>query len=439
MSAGIVILSRINSSRVSSKPLQNINDKTLIEHLVGRCLATGLPVCLAIPSTDVWQFQFLHSVFKTSKFTMFCGYDKDPMARMSAAVYMNEWDYGIRVCHDKIFIDKNILNDVLSSTIVNGAMYGVLKDPIDGTSFEVIHKSILHDAAEKYKDVEHISYAIKSLTDNIYIHENNYFPKTDHRLLIDFPNDLKMIGLVLKSCGNNCTLKDALSFLDQHYWISKINRLPRVTVYTCAYNAEKWIMKAMGSVSMQQNFNQMEYIIINDDSSDGTEQMVNKFCSVYKNSFLINNNKNIGLSSSSNKALSVARGKYIIRLDADDYFTYDRVVEDMVARIEAVEVDALYPNNYFGSFNVIQNGNESHHVGGAMFKTKAVNHVKFTEGLRGYEGLDFFSRAQSLLKIGYLGRPVFLYRQHEGSLTKNNLEERTKILEELKERYALTK
>lgn len=435
--SGIVILSRVNSSRVPNKPLQLINGIPLIQHLIGRCLQSGLPVCLAVPGHDVIKFQFLNDIFKQKSFTMFCGYDNDPLARMHAAMYINEWDYAVRVCHDKIFVDPALINEVLSKSEYLSYDYGILKDPIDGTAFEVIHKSIISQAVEKHKDVEHISYAIKSMTNRIYVHTHKQ-PKTDHRLLIDYPNDLKVLEIVLKTCGNSCTLDEAINFLDQHYWVSKVNRLPRATVYTCAYNAEKWISKCMGSVSMQQNFNSYEYLIIDDNSSDATGFIANKFCGVYKNSFLFRNETNLGLSSSSNRALANARGKYIIRLDADDYFTYDRVIEDLITFLEVNDLDAVYPNNHFGNFKTVQNGNVSHHVGGALFKTSAANHVKFTEQLRGYEGLDFFARAKDSLRLGYFNRPTFYYRQHSASLSKNNLEERKEILNGINKKYGLT-
>ena len=49
------------------------------------------------------------------------------------------------------------------------------------------------------------------------------------------------------------------------------------------------------------------------------------------------------------------------------------------------------------------------------------------------EGFDLFKRSQGQLDIGYLKRPLFFYRQHDGSMSKNNLEERQKIYSEINE------
>jgi len=116
-----------------------------------------------------------------------------------------------------------------------------------------------------------------------------------------------------------------------------------------------------------------------------------------------------------------------MRLDADDYFSYKEVCRDLINEIEETGHDVIYPSNYFGSMSKIQTGKECHHIGGAIFKTRAINHVKFTEGLRGYEGLDFFARAKDTLSIGYFARPTFFYTQRNDSMSKTNLDDREKI------------
>ena len=98
----------------------------------------------------------------------------------------------------------------------------------------------------------------------------------------------------------------------------------------------------------------------------------------------------------------------------------------MLAEIKEAKKDVLYPHNYYGKKKTIQNG-RAHHVGGALFCKSAVNHIKFTEKLRGYEGLDFFLRAREQLNVGYFGKPVFFYRQHSGSMSKTNLKMREDI------------
>jgi glycosyltransferase involved in cell wall biosynthesis len=258
---------------------------------------------------------------------------------------------------------------------------------------------------------------------------------SSHRLLVDYPEDLKLLELVLQKNGNDCTLEKAISFLDKNRWATKLNEHPIVTVYTCAFNAEKFIDRCIGSVAMQSIFGQAEYILVDDHSSDDTVLKMARASTRFPNIRFIRNQYNKGLASSSNVALSDARGKYIIRLDADDYFLENNALETMVSEISTTKRDAIYPDNYFGSLKKIQSGKENHHVGGAIFSRSAMNHLKFTEQLRGYEGLDFFGRARDQLSIGYLKKPMFFYRQRKDSMSKSNVIERAEIKRQLQEKY----
>jgi glycosyltransferase involved in cell wall biosynthesis len=143
---------------------------------------------------------------------------------------------------------------------------------------------------------------------------------------------------------------------------------------------------------------------------------------------IIKNKKNLGLASSSNVALETAKGDYIIRIDADDYLTGNRALEKIYRYAKFNQkYDAIYPNNFFGSLKKIQIGSDEHHAGGAIFKTRKLNDIKFTDGLRGYDGLDLYVRAKNQLSIGYLEEAIYFYRQHSESLTKNNLKDRKKL------------
>jgi spore coat polysaccharide biosynthesis protein SpsF (cytidylyltransferase family) len=436
---GFVICSRADSRRVPRKPLAPLCGATLIEHLIRRCLKTGHPVIVAIPHRDYEDYKFLHDRLKGEKFHLVMGNAQDPLARMNQAAIAQGLDVVIRVCHDKIFVEPVAVNILVEKLVKEGLDYVYSSSFVDGAALEVMTAQALARAESVYhgQAVEHISYAIKATSQKIANVDLSHIWKSNHRLLVDYPEDLKVLKLVLRGLGVDCTLTEAIRFLDARSWITKMNRPPLVTVYTCAYNAEKWITKAMGSVSMQQGFNRMEYILIDDASKDQTAHLMAKFCGVFKNSRWITNEKNMGLASSSNVALSEARGKYIIRLDADDYFTQDNAIQDLLFEIEKSEADIVYPDNYFGSLNKVQKGSDAHHVGGALFRTRAANHVKFTDGLRGYEGLDFFVRAREQLKISYLERPLFFYRQHPGSMSRVNLEERAALKEKILESKAL--
>jgi glycosyltransferase involved in cell wall biosynthesis len=81
------------------------------------------------------------------------------------------------------------------------------------------------------------------------------------------------------------------------------------------YNGERYLREAIESI-LNQTFTDFEFVIINDGSTDSSGDII----STYNDSRirLINNAQNIGLTKSLNLGLSIARGEYVARQDADD-------------------------------------------------------------------------------------------------------------------------
>ncbi|WP_318466410.1 glycosyltransferase family 2 protein [Photobacterium leiognathi] len=88
-----------------------------------------------------------------------------------------------------------------------------------------------------------------------------------------------------------------------------------ITVLLPAYNAEKYIHRAINSI-LNQTFTNFELIIINDGSTDLTRKIVENYTD--QRIRLINIQNNIGLINALNLGLNLANRKYIARLDADD-------------------------------------------------------------------------------------------------------------------------
>ena len=91
--------------------------------------------------------------------------------------------------------------------------------------------------------------------------------------------------------------------------------LPLISIVLPVYNAEQYVKDTIKSILIQsyQNF---ELIIINDGSTDNSEEYIVQF----KDTRIkyIKNEKNLKLIQTLNLGLSVAKGKYIARIDADD-------------------------------------------------------------------------------------------------------------------------
>ena len=91
---------------------------------------------------------------------------------------------------------------------------------------------------------------------------------------------------------------------------------PIVTVITIVKNAEHTIERTIRSL-LAQNFDRLQYIVIDGDSSDGTLEIINKYHHIID--VLVSEPDN-GTSDAFNKALDYVEGKYVIWLAADDCF-----------------------------------------------------------------------------------------------------------------------
>lgn len=99
----------------------------------------------------------------------------------------------------------------------------------------------------------------------------------------------------------------------------------KVSVIIPVYNQKKYIKRCLDSV-LEQTYENLEIIIVNDGSTDGSEQVCNDYERLDSRIRVIHKS-NGGLSSARNAGIDVATGEYITFLDSDDYlsktFIYD--------------------------------------------------------------------------------------------------------------------
>jgi len=101
---------------------------------------------------------------------------------------------------------------------------------------------------------------------------------------------------------------------------------PLVSVVMATYNGERFIKEAIQSV-LDQTFSDFEFIIIDDGSTDSTEKKIHDFNDdriVY-----IKKDINSGIADSLNLGISMAKGKYIARIDDDDVCLPNRLKEQV--------------------------------------------------------------------------------------------------------------
>jgi glycosyltransferase involved in cell wall biosynthesis len=108
---------------------------------------------------------------------------------------------------------------------------------------------------------------------------------------------------------------------------------PLVTVAMVTYNSEKYLHPAIQSV-LCQSYDKLELIIGDDKSTDSTWAIIESYRSKDSRIITYQNEINLTQYPNRNRALAMAKGKYIIYIDGDDII-YPHGLEFMVRMIEA--------------------------------------------------------------------------------------------------------
>ena len=115
---------------------------------------------------------------------------------------------------------------------------------------------------------------------------------------------------------------------------------PLISVVIPAYNAEQFLDETLESV-LSQTYENWECIIVNDGSTDNTEEIAKKWCEKDAR-FRYFYKENSGVSDTRNLGIKEARGEYIAFLDADDLYMpnfLDVCLENLVEK----DVDLVAP------------------------------------------------------------------------------------------------
>lgn len=114
-----------------------------------------------------------------------------------------------------------------------------------------------------------------------------------------------------------------------------------ISIIVPSYNAEKYIDKCICSL-INQTKTELEFIIINDGSTDSTEELIKKYDDRRIKYF---KNKNGGIGKTRNFGIEKASGKYLMFVDSDDYLEQD-ACELLFNEIEKTNSDVVVSNFY---------------------------------------------------------------------------------------------
>lgn len=211
-----------------------------------------------------------------------------------------------------------------------------------------------------------------------------------------------------------------------------MNGVP-VTVLMPVYNASTHLREAIDSI-LNQTFKNFELLIINDGSTDNSEQIIQS----YNDSRIryVKNETNIRLIATLNKGIEMANGRYIVRMDADDISEPDRiqVQYDYMEQNPGVAICGSW-FKMFGDRNEIVKYVDGHypimakmlyqchfcHPSVILRKEALLTFdVRFDPFFIHAEDYDFFTRIGERYKLANIQKVLVHYRTHAQSISQQN-------------------
>lgn len=92
-----------------------------------------------------------------------------------------------------------------------------------------------------------------------------------------------------------------------------------LTISIAAYNVEPYLACALDSIVACESLSEIDVLVVNDGSQDGTLALANEYANLYPNSIKVINKLNGGYGSNINASILEAKGQYYRLLDGDDW------------------------------------------------------------------------------------------------------------------------
>ena len=209
---------------------------------------------------------------------------------------------------------------------------------------------------------------------------------------------------------------------------------PKVTVYVPSHNYGQYLRQAVDSV-LHQSLTDWEMILIDDASSDDTLRLYQEYVAAHPDRIsLIHHDEAKGLTYNANRALEQARGRYIMRLDADDWLDESALLVLSNYLDQHEDVALVYPNYFYvdadGGYLGVEHrkkvGTEAKlldlpaHGACTMVRKRVLKVVGgYDEKLGRQDGWDLWIKVMHRYGIANVSTPLFYYRQHASSLSRN--------------------
>jgi len=183
---------------------------------------------------------------------------------------------------------------------------------------------------------------------------------------------------------------------------------------------------------LTQTYNNFELFIIDDSSTDDSQQIIEQYRNKANISiFYLNNKSHI---KNANFALEKAKGEYFMRLDADDWLDPNALLVLAHYLDQNKEVAAVFPGYYLTditgkitelirrseNIEALNENDKEPHGACTMFRTDILKKLGgYSKNITHNDGGDIWEKLKGKYPVVSIPTPLFYYRQHGKNLSTN--------------------
>ena len=206
--------------------------------------------------------------------------------------------------------------------------------------------------------------------------------------------------------------------------------MPEVSVILPVYNGEKYIAESVESI-LNQTYKDFEFIIVNDASTDNTLSILKSFDDPRIR--IVNNEVNLKVVKSLNKALNLATGNYVARMDGDDIASPLRFEQQLEYFKQHSEIDICATQiEVFGDKKYITRQYEHHEfIKASLLFLNVINHPSvmfkrasfvdngfyYDESYNNAEDYGLWVKVLDTLKFAIHPQVLLKYRVHSDNVS----------------------
>ncbi len=210
--------------------------------------------------------------------------------------------------------------------------------------------------------------------------------------------------------------------------------MPKVSVIIPVYNVEKYLKRALDSVS-NQTLKDIEIICVDDKSSDNSIKILEEYAQNCTNIKIVRFSRNKGVAKARNEGIRIATGEYIAFLDPDDYVDTDfyealynvTITKDLdivKGGKKTIDMSGDIKDSTLNQFASQNKYNFTYEFCTALYKTSFIknNHFDFPENIINGEDCVFLLKCiLNTDKIEIINEVYYYYCRRKGSLNARSL------------------